>query len=291
VDYAEANKRHQIHKEHLAVAQRVVELSHARQAAGGSLADIAQAEVEAARMEADVVTDGALAESARARINAMLARPTDAPLGQPVEDPPRIPAGTTADLITRARTQRLEVRSAQAARDASAAASRASEREATWPSFSVAALYFAPTQAVPEHGYGFNASMSLPWLWGAADRKREAARAAQAAASSSAEGAHISVDVEVATAAASTQSAARRLAVLQLSALPATERAFDAAWSGYETGRGDILGVLAAERALIDAKEQIVMARASLDHALADLDAAVGAPVQRAPLTEGASHE
>jgi outer membrane protein TolC len=290
-DYVEASERHRIHREHLALARHVVELTEARQVAGGSLVDVAQAEVEASRMEADVVTDGALHESARVRINALLARAPDAPLGEPAPEPARVPAAKVADLIARARATRPELRGALAERASRAADVRAAEREATWPSFTVAALYFAPTQAMPEHGYGFNASMTLPWLWGAAGRKTDAARAALAASSTAAEGAHVAVDAEVAAAEATAESAARRLDVLETRALPATQRAFDAAWSGYESSRGDLLAVLAAERSLIDAREQIVMARASLDHALADLDAAVGAPVPRAPLARGASHE
>jgi outer membrane protein TolC len=248
---------------------------------------VTQAEVEASRMEADVAGDGALHDSARARINALLAREPDAPLGEPVQEPARVPAERLADSIAHARAARPELRGAAADREAQAAEARATAREATWPSFSVAALYFTPTEATPDHGYGFNASMTLPWLWGAADRRADAARASLAASTTAAEGAHVVVDAEVAAAAAASRSAGGRLGVLEARALPAAQRAFDAVWSGYESSRGDILAVLAAERALIDVKEQIVMARASLDHALADLDAAVGAPVPRAPLTHG----
>jgi cobalt-zinc-cadmium efflux system outer membrane protein len=289
-EYVEASARHRIHREHLVLAQRVLELTRARQVAGGSLVDVTQAEVEASRMEADVLTDAALHESARAKINALLARAPDAALGEPVPEPARVPEGKVGDLIARARATRPELRGAQAERDARAADARAADREATWPSWTVAALYFAPTQAMPEHGYGFNASMTLPWLWGAASRKAEAARAALGASSTAADGAHIAVDVEVASAAALASSAARRLEAFETRVLAATQRAFDAAWSGYESARSDLLVVLAAERALVDAKEQIVVARAALDHALADLDAAVGAPVPRVD-AHGGSHE
>jgi outer membrane protein TolC len=214
-DYVEASARHRIHREHLALAERVVAMAHARQAAGGALVDAMQAEADAARTEADVVTDAALAESARARINAMLARAPDAPLGEPVDEPPRTPDASIANAVAHARGARPELRRAEADRDARAAEERAADREATWPSFTVAALYFAPTQAMSEHSYGFNASMTLPWLWGAADGKRDAARAEVAASQAALDGAHVAVDAEVAGAAATAKSAARRLDVLK----------------------------------------------------------------------------
>ena len=88
----------------------------------------------------------------------------------------------------------------------------------------------------------------------------------------------------MATASASVRAAGLRLQVIRDRVLPASERAFQVAWTGYESGRTDMLTLLTAERAIVDAREQIVMARATLDHALADLDAAVGTPVARKPL-------
>ena len=290
-DYAESSARHRIHRDHLAIARRMLDLARARQAAGGALTDVTQAEVDEARTEADVLTDATLVESARARINALLARPLDAPLGPAVESEPRVPAWSLAELVAHAHAARPELRAAGAEHEARRLDERAASREATWPSFSVAALYFAPTQAVPEHGYGFSASMSLPWLWGAADRKRAAAHASEVAAASSAQGASIAVDGELATAMANARSSAQRLTVLKARALPATQRAYEAAWSGFESGRRDVTLALQAERAVVDTNEQIVMAHAALDHAMADLEAAVGESIPRKALEEGASHE
>ena len=43
--------------------------------------------------------------------------------------------------------------------------------------------------------------------------------------------------------------------------------------------------MLRARQAVVDTEMEIVMARALLDHALADLDWAVGVPLPRTPLT------
>src|SRR6185437_468924 len=109
---------------------------------------------------------------------------------------------------------------------------------------------------------------TLPWLWGAADRKSAAEDAYAIAASTSADAAHISVDAEVVTAESNAQSAGYRLQVMRDRVLPASKRALEVARDGYESGRTDQLTILAASRAVVDVEHEIVMARASLDHAL-----------------------
>jgi cobalt-zinc-cadmium efflux system outer membrane protein len=230
------------------------------------------------------VTDATLEQRAQGTLNALLGREPARPLGAALPGEPEVAAWTVEELVAEARRVRPELRAASAEREARRQDASAAAREATWPSFSVAALYFAPTVAMPEHGYGVNASMSLPWLWGGAAQRRDAEEARLASAALAEQGAHIEVDAEVVGAAAAARSAALRLRVLGGRALAASQRGFDATWSAYETGQRDVLTVLSAERAVVDVREQIVMARAALDHALADLDAAVGREVPRAPL-------
>lgn len=283
-DYVEAVARHRVHLAHRDIGTRVFGLAQARYAAGGSLVEVTQAEAELARVIADVVTDAARIRTARARINALLARDPRAPLGDPTFGEPLMPSLSLEAALVRARAERPVLRAAEAFRGARGHELRAADREATWPSFSVAGLYFAPTSPMPQHGYGVNASMSLPWIWGAAGRRRDAQQLELEAAGTQIEAERIAVETEVVTADANSRSAALRLQVLRDRALPASRRAFDASWAGYESARTDLLNVQSARRALVDAEEGIVMARAALDHALAELDAAVGASVPRVSL-------
>jgi outer membrane protein TolC len=82
-DYVEASARHRVHREHRALVQRTLDVAAARHAAGGSLSDVAQAEVELARTDADVVTDGTRIEAARSRLNALVGRPLLSPMAPP----------------------------------------------------------------------------------------------------------------------------------------------------------------------------------------------------------------
>jgi outer membrane protein, heavy metal efflux system len=282
--YVEATSHHRVHRGHREVAERVLALARSRHATGGSLEDVAQAEVELSKVDSDIVTDAAQVEAARARLNALLLRDPGAPLGPPTDEPAAGPGWDVSTISARARALRPELRAAEATLDARRLEARASSREATWPSFSVSALYFAPTSALPFSSYGFQTAVSLPWLWGAAGHRHIADEQRIAAAATSVEAARAPIDADVAGAEATARSAAQRLQVLRDRTLPASKRSLDVTMTGYESSRTDILMLLTAWRSVIDAEEQIVMARASLDHALADLDAAVGMPVPRIPL-------
>jgi len=283
-DYVEATARHRVHQEHRRVARRTLDLATARHAGGGSLNDVAQAEVELARMEADVVTDATRIEAARARINALVGRDATASLGPPVVGDPETTALDAKTALAKARETRPELRARAASTRARREEATAAEKEALLPSFTVAALYFAPTSVTPQHGYGANASMTLPWLWGEARARRDARRESVAAAESELAAQQRPIEAEVATAEASVRASTVRLQTLRDRALPASRRAFDVAWAGYESGRIDVLTVVAARRSVVDVESEIVASRAAVDHALADLDAAVGASVPRKPI-------
>lgn len=283
-DYVEATSRHGVHLEHRRVAARTVDLARARHRGGAALSDVAQAEVELARIDADVVTDGTRIEAARGRLNALLARDPMSALGPPVVRDPEVASWDLRTALDVARRSRPELTAASEIREARREDVGAAEKEALIPSFGIAALYFAPTNPLPQHGYGINASMSLPWLWGEARARRDGARHAHAAAASEAAAARIPIDAEVAEQEAKARAGAMRLAALRGRALPASRRAFDIAWAGYESSRVDALTLLSTRRIVVDIETEIVAARALLDHALADLEAAVGAEIPRRPL-------
>jgi outer membrane protein, heavy metal efflux system len=290
-DYVESTDRHRIHRAHLTIARHLLDLAEARHATGGSLADATKAMVELSRLEADVVRDATLVRSAQARINALLDREPGSLLGPPVAPDPALPAWDARTLMAKAHQQRPELKVAQSQQRADELALRAAKREATWPSFSLGALYFPATDVNPYQGYGASASMSLPWLWGGGGDRRAAQEQYLRAVTTNVEAARLPIDAEVVTAQTTAESAAYRLMVLRDRTLVATRRAFDVAQSGYESGRADLLMVLDARRSVVDVEHDIVMARSELAHALVDLDAAVGTfvPTKTLPVLDAHS--
>ena len=290
-DYQESSAKHRVHRAHLQITRHLFDVAEARHAAGGSLIDVTRAQVELSRVEADVVTDATLVESARFHLNALLARAPDAPLGPPLETEPMVPSWDVPTLLEKARESRPEFKQALAEREAREYAVKAAEREATWPSFSVGALYFPPTTAMPFHSYGATLSMSLPWLWGAAGDRKDAEREFARAAATNVRATRIPVDAEVVTAESKARSSAYRLQVLRDRTLPASRRSFEAAQAGFESGRTDLTTVLDTRRSAVDVEHDVVMARSDLDHALTDLEASVGTEIPLRPLAPLANQQ
>lgn len=284
IDYAAASARRELHVEHQQVSQRVLELARARQSVSGTLLDIARAETEAARAHADVATDATTIDAARTRLNSLMARPPDAPLGPPVPLPAEVADADAATLIARAQGERPEHRAAASRRDAADLELQAARREAVMPAADLGLAFFPATKAMTYNGYGVLVNVSLPWLSGQGRKRRDAQAELAAAALDDLAAARLQIAREVAEALATVQSAARRWQTLRSAALPASQRAREVALSGYEVGRADLLAMLATEGAYVEISLEIIDAKSALDHALADLERATGTTLPRAPV-------
>jgi outer membrane protein TolC len=283
-DYQEAAARHAVHLEHKATVDRVAAVARARYASGGALTEVTQAEVEAARIEVDLAQEHAKLGAARAMLNGLLLRAADAPLGAPPAMAGETAAEPLAELLAAARSLRPELRTAQARHAAREAELRVSEREAAWPMLSVGATYFPPTNNMPMHGYGVSLSSTLPWLWGKARAEARAGRQNAAAVQHDIQDAAARVSTDVSTRSAAVQVATRRLEVLRERALPAANRAWQAAAAGYESGRTEVLMLLMARTSIVEIEVDVVEAKAMLEQALVQLEWAVGRPVKRSAI-------
>lgn len=289
IDYAAAVARHAIHLEHRQVTERALAVARARQAVGGTLFDIARAETEVARAHADVSTDATAVLAARTRLNTLMARPADAPLGPPRDLSPATVSAEARELIDQATRARPETRAAALRREAATLELKAARREANLPSAMLGVAYFPATRPMPMHGYGVMVDLQLPWLTGQGRKRRDAQRELSAAAARDVAQVELTVAGEVSAALATVQAAAERWQTLTREARPAGERAREVALSGYETGRSDLLSLMTAEAAHVEIAMDLIEAKSTLDHALADLDRAAGAPVPRRPLSQGAA--
>ncbi len=284
VDYWEARARSVLLRTNKAESDRIAAFAKARYVAGGPLTDQTQAEVESAMVGASIAEQDAKAEAARSRLNALLLRPADAPLGEPAEPANESVAEPTEALIRRAAALRPEIGLARTHQATLMAEANVAEREAQWPAMSVGVFYYAPTRDMPGSGYGASFMSTLPWAWG---RASDSARASHAMSSSAADDvaeAETQVSIEIATYAGAEHAAESRYLALRDSTLPASLRAADAASSGYESGRTDVLMLLSARRAVVDVQSAMLEARAAIQHALVDLDWAAGGRVGRRSL-------
>lgn len=291
VDYFEAHAKHQVHLEHQKAAERVLAFAQARYSSGAPITDITQAQVELAKIQADVEQEHARIEAARARINGLLLREPSAALGEPVAGEPRSLAESDQALLARAESRRPEPKTARARTAQRLAESRVAQKEASWPMLSVGASYFAPTDVMPMHGCGLSVSSSLPWLWGRGRAEAEASRAMARATEDDTRDVQAQVRTEVATMAADVRAATKRFQVLRDRALPAAKQAWEAAASGYESGRTDILMLLTARTSVVEVEVDLVEARTALERALVELEWATASPVRTAPIAAAPSRE
>jgi outer membrane protein TolC len=297
VDLQSAEAKRVSHLAHRDVATRLVTIARARLGtAAGRLTDVTQADVERARLEADVAVESAMVTRATARLNGLLRRPIDAAITPVPLGAPETLATPFDQVVAVAEASRPELAGTRARRAAEEATSDAATREAKVPAFTVGAGWFAPTTLMPFHGYGVSASATLPWVWGGARARAEASRAQARAAGFELSDRRAQLRTEIGAALADVQVAALRVSVLSARAKPAADAALEAALSAYQSGQAEAMALFRSEKDVVEIDVALADARTMLAHALVDVDAAAGARLPRVRLdarsvTEDAAHD
>lgn len=284
VDYVEATLRHEAMLHYRESVSQMLELAQARLDAGGSLADIARAEVELARADIDIAKEEQQIEKARIKLNGLLAREPSAPIGPPVIDEPSTVRISMEDLVARSKQARPELAALESRREAEILSAEASRKEANLPSFGVGLSYFPPSGMVRDHGIGASFSMSLPWLSGAKKNEAKAFEERAAAEASELDDERIRLGSDAALFATNAKEAEQQYRLLIEKALPMGLRSREAAEAGYAAGQSDAFAWLMAAREVAKTKLDIANARASLERALAELDFIAGVKLPREPL-------
>lgn len=281
--YLEATARHRAHGDHAGIFEQMSAAARARYTAGGSVSDVVKADLERARLDADLAREHGRLEEARAALNALLSRPVDAPLGPPRDVAPRAAALTPAQAAALAEARSPEIAAADAMKSAATKMAEAADREASIPTFMLGLSYFHPVGGM-EAGWGASVGMSLPWLWDQGSRRAEGASQRALAEAASARAARLRARGEAAEAAVAVQEAARRLTALRDGALPSAQRALEMTRAGYAAGGSDFLMWLDAAHATLEIELEITEARGDLERALVELDWAVGGRAPRKAL-------
>jgi outer membrane protein, heavy metal efflux system len=282
-DYAEAVEKEGLYLDHLRLLESVKAAAQARYPGGGSLADLTRAELQRARVVADLAAERGRLSDSRARLNGLMARPPGAPLGAPVVGEARTAARTKADLDARALRDNPEIERARAMKSAADGYADAAASESRIPALTVGVNYFHPVGGMPA-GWGASFAMSLPWLWGEASHRYASAEERARAEAAAIEGARLRVRTETLRALVAVRAAEARWLALRDAALPGARKALDALRAAYATGGSDVLSLLDAQRGVLDISLELAAARGDLERALVELDAWVGARVPRVAL-------
>jgi len=280
-DLLEAQDELRIHDEHVGIAREAIEAARIRYTSGKiPQQDTIRAQLEMAKLGEHMIRFERDAEVARVRLNTLLGRDPDTPI-QIHGDYGVLAALPSASSLEQ---QALQARPDLLEAAASAEKSRRQEalaKKAYVPDFSVSAGYMLmpPTNAM-RNTYMVEGSMTLPWL----DRRKHDAELGEAKAAVTEQDAELvalrtEAFGQIREALAEAEAAQRFAALYQNSLRPQAEATLHAAIIAYENNQTDFLNLLDSQMAVIDMDLNRIQALADFNNRLADLELAVGRPV------------
>ncbi len=288
-----ARKSTEVHLASVDVLNEIADAAQAKYASGrGSQQDLLKPVVELSKLHGDVIMHDQEAGLATARLNALLNRPPETPIG-PLDEPREavlLPASADLQRLAIEHQPELQRARLEIERAESELASARLERK---PDFNVQAGY----QLMPNQTDGVLAKVGITWPNAPWSRTRVNGKIAeQAAAVTTAASRERALEnmvrLGVQEAYVRAQAAQARASLLRTTILPQSGQAFDASRAAYQADRADFSAVLDAERALLDSRLEYFKALADFTQAMADLERAVGADLpagttQPAPSSEG----
>jgi outer membrane protein TolC len=267
-----------VNEDSVALLDQIADVSQAKYRAGRiSQQDALKAIVEVSRLRSAILGFEEQAAVASARLNVLLDRAPDAPIG-PLEPPTEdeaLPAASRLQTLAVDRQPGLAQARLQAAR---AEAELASVRRDAKPDFSVQGGYML----MPGMNDAWMASVGVSWPTAPWSRGRLDARIAEASAGVSAANARTraienAVRLAVQEAYARVQSAQARAALARTTVVPQSRQTLEVSRIAYQADRIDFQDVIDNERGLLDAQLGYFQALSDLAQARADLEYAVGA--------------
>lgn len=265
-----------LNREVIDLIDRVEQISQARYAGGlAPQQDAIRAQVERTSMRNELIQMETEHHHTRTRLNALLARPAQAPLADPEQ---LRPVPSPAKLDYAALEDRLRSKNPQLFTDdakiRAAEKSRALTYRNRYPDFIVGVSPIQTGNRVNEWMLMFELNIPLQQE-SRRSQEREAEKMLDAAkARKEATANQLLADL---SENLSGIDASRRLEQLaQTSLLPQAELTFKAALSGYETGKVDFATLLDAQRQILKAKQDVIKAQAEQQGRLADIERLIG---------------
>jgi len=269
-----------VHLASVSVLRQLADISQVKYAAGRiSQQDVLKAVVELSRVHDDVITFEQQEDLAAARLNTLLDREPDAPIGPLTEPREQIMTASIEDLQRLAiehhpelKRMRVQIERAQAG--------LAVTRQEYKPDYSVQAGYLL----MPHMTDAWLAKVAVtwpraPWSRGAIDARVAGANAEVDTANAQLRSMERAVRLSVQDAYIRVKAAERRAGLLRTTILPQSRQVLDVSRIGYQTDRVEFLALVDNERTLLSAELEYSRALNDLEQATADLEQAIGTEV------------
>lgn len=272
--YVYRNERYT--REVLDLMARLEKIAQVRYAGGLSAQqDVIRAQVEQTGMRAELIALENERRQLQARMNALLARPANAPLAEPGQLRP-VPAPAQLDYSAleehvRARNPLLFT---EGARIKSAVKSRELAYKNRYPDFTFGVSPIQYQNSVKE--WELMVELNLPLQQASRRAQERESEAMLSAAQARKDAASNQVFTELAENLSGIEAARRTEILTASSLLPQAELTFQAAVAGYETGKIDFATLLDAQRQILQARLGRLKAQVEAQVRLAEIERLLG---------------
>ena len=267
----------EVHRGTLALLQDFQSVARSLYAAGtGRQSDVLRADVEVARMDAEIRRLGALRDARSAELNAVLDRPGESPMASPATPglPSRVPPLDT--LLTWAMSSRPALQRERIQADRARAGVELADRD-FWPDFTISAQYGRRGGEDPRSMGGLMIGASVPIHSGSRQRPLvEAARALERQAVSRVSRVRAAVEAELRSAASELERARTLLGLYRDEILPAARVTVSSSLAAYRVGEVDFSTLVDAQLDVDRYQEEYIQLVSDYGTAFARLQAAVG---------------
>lgn len=269
-----------IHLASVDLLRELADVSQAKYSTGRiSQQDVLKAVLELSRVHDDLIKLQQQNDLARVRLNVLLNRAPDAPIGPLTGAGETMLTATLPDLQRVALEHQPELRMAQTHVE-QAEARLAVAKSDDKPDFSVTGGYML----VPHQTDAWLGRIGITWPHAPWSRGRIDARVAEAAAGIETAKAlqrstEAMVRLAVQHAYVRVKAAEQRAGLLRTTILPQSRQTLEVSRVAYQTDRVEFLAILDSERTLLDAQLEYFRAISDQQQALADLERALGADV------------
>ncbi|HWK46909.1 MAG TPA: TolC family protein [Stellaceae bacterium] len=242
----------------------------------GTQQEIFKAEVESARIEIEIARLEASSRAAKGRLNALLARPIDAPLAKPARSRHLPPGGTLvpAALLERARVANPGLQSSSAI-IAGAESNRRLAEKSWYPDITISASAIDRTGNGP-NGYMAAIGLKVPLQFGLHSAQEHEATAKFGAARARRQVLEQQIEGDLAEAVASLSSSHATADLIGTQLLPKSEALVRSGVAAYAAGRAQLTDVLMAEHDLADLRVQLLSAEFDTQRQLAAIERLIG---------------
>ncbi|MDZ4350764.1 MAG: TolC family protein [Xanthomonadaceae bacterium] len=270
------HRNEQLTREILDLMTRLEKVAQVRYSGGlAAQQDVIRAQVEQTNMRNELIALEAEQHNLHARLNALLARPNNAPLQAPTQLR-KLPAPVALDYA--ALEERMRTRNPQLFTDESKIKAAEKSRDLTYknryPDFTLGVSPIQYQNAIKE--WELMVELNIPLQQSSRRSQERESESMLNAARSRKEATTNQVSAELAEALSGIEAARRTENLLANSLLPQAELTFKAALAGYETGKVDFATLLDAQRQIRQTRQNQLKAQVDAQMRLAEIERLLG---------------